>query len=233
MNKNCLKELLLKLQSTNSWLKNLKKLSCKYNIYICGGYIRSVLLNNAESKDIDIFVDCNQEEFLQFINIMSKWGEMHYGQYGSPRLYLDSSVEYIDIVPFYNFIVAGKPLLSIDDLLHNFDFTANAIAWDFKDDDLLDPLNGIEDINNGLLRAVRLDFPEMPVSEDIPLSAVSVFWFRLLHYQNVLGLQFDKITERWIVENNHRMKDYDMFCQNFFVPSISLSMIEKLNSNVH
>lgn len=229
MNKDCLKDFLLKSQSTNTWLKNLKKLSCKYNIYICGGYIRSVLLNNAESKDIDIFVDGNREEFQQLIDIMSKWGEMHYGQYGSPRLYInDSTFEYIDIVPFYNFIVAGKPLLTIDDILHNFDFTANAIAWDFKDDKLLDPLSGIDDGNNGLLRAVRLDFPEMPVSEDIPLSAVSVFWFRLLHYQNALGLQFDKDTDGWIVDNKHRMKEYDLFCKHFFVPSISSSMIEKL-----
>lgn len=229
MNKDSLKWLLLKLQSTNMWLMKLKELSHTYNIYMCGGYIRSILLNNAESKDIDIFVDCNLEEFEQLIDKMSKWGDMHYGQYGSPRLYInDSSIEYIDIVPFYNFIVAGKPLLSIDDILHNFDFTANAIAWDFTADELLDPLNGIYDINNRLLRAVRLDFPEMPVSKDIPLSAVSVFWFRLLHYQNVLGLLFEKTTEEWIVENKHRMKEYDLFCRHFFVPSISTSMIEKL-----
>lgn len=229
MNKDCLKEFLLKSQSTNKWLKKLKKLSCKYNIYICGGYIRSILLNNAESKDIDVFVDSNREEFELLINKMSTWGNMHYGQYGSPRLYInDSSFEYIDIVPFYNFIVAGKPLRTIQDILFNFDFTANAIAWDFKDDKLLDPLNGIDDINNGLLRAVRLDFPEMTVSDNIPLSAVSVFWFRLLHYQNALGLQFDKDTERWILDNKLRMKEYDLFCKHFFVPSISTSMIEEL-----
>lgn len=233
MNKDCLAEFLLKSQSTNTWLKNLKKLSYKYNIYICGGYIRSVLLNNTESKDIDIFVDCNREEFLQLIDIMSEWGEMHYGQYGSPRLYInDSSIKYIDIVPFYNFIVAGMPLLSIEDILYNFDFTANAIAWDFKDDELLDPLNGIDDIKNRTLRAVRLDFPEMPVSQNIQLSAVTVFWFRLLHYQNVLGLQFDKTTEEWVVENKQRMNDYDLFCKYFFVPSISTTMTAKLKSNV-
>ena len=228
-----LEKYLLNLQSSNSVFKTIKGLSTTYNVYVCGGYLRNLIMGNSDNKDLDIFVDCSREELVCFVEDLSSYGNIEFGQYGSPRLYISNSdIEYIDIVPFYNFIVAGKPLLSIDDILNYFDFTANAIAWDFKDDKLLDPLNGIDDINNGFLRAVRFDFPEMPVSEDIKLSAVSVFWFRLLHYQNVLGLQFDNITERWIVENKNRMKDYDVFCQYFFVPSISPSMIAKLNSDV-
>ena len=224
-----LEKYLLNLQSSNSVFKTIKGLSTTYNVYVCGGYLRNLIMGNSDNKDLDIFVDCSREELVCFVEDLSSYGNIEFGQYRSPRLYISNSdIEYIDIVPFYNFIVAGKPLLSIDDILHYFDFTANAIAWDFKDDKLLDPLNGIDDINNGLLRAVRLDFPEMTVSDNIPLSAVSVFWFRLLHYQNALGLQFDKDTERWILDNKLRMKEHDLFCKHFFVPSISTSMIEKL-----
>ena len=220
---------LIELQSTNPLLLRLKELSRTYNIYICGGYLRNVLLNNCCNKDLDIFVDCGKEEFKCLVDTMSKWGDMQYGQYGSPRLYCtDPKIDYIDIVPFYNFIVAGKPLLTIDEILRNFDFTLNAIAWSLRDGTLLDPLNGIADASNKKLRAVRLDFPEMMVSKDIQISAVSVFWFRLLHYQNVLGLTFDPITESWIIENYCRIKDYDQFCKYFFKPSISDSIIKKL-----
>lgn len=220
---------LIALQSTNPLFLRLKELSRSYNIYICGGYLRNILMKNCSNKDLDIFVDCGKDEFKGLVDTMSEWGDMQYGQYGSPRLYCaDSSIDYIDIVPFYNFIVAGKPLLTIDGILRNFDFTLNAIAWSLRDSTLLNPLNGIADASNRLLRAVRLDFPEMMVSKDIQISAVSVFWFRLLHYQNVLGLTFDPVTEDWIIENHRRIKDYDLFCKFFFKPSISDSIIKKL-----
>lgn len=220
---------LIELQSTNPLFLRLKELSRTYKIYICGGYLRNILMKNCSIKDLDIFVDCGKDEFKGLVDTMSEWGYMQYGQYGSPRLYCtDSSIDYIDIVPFYNFIVAGKPLLTIDEILRNFDFTSNAIAWSLRDSTLLDPLNGIVDASNKILRAVRLDFPEMMVSKDIQISAVSVFWFRLLHYQNVLGLTLDPITEGWIIENHHRIKDSDLFCKYFFKPSISDSIIKKL-----
>lgn len=220
---------LLNLQSSDPIFQKFKEYSTIYKIYVCGGFLRNLIMGVSDNKDVDIFVDCSMEEFRCFVEDMASYGKMEYGQYGSPRLYIDdSTVEYIDIVPFYNFIVAGKPLLTIEDILQNFDFTANAIAWDFANEELLDPLNGFDDIKNGLLRAVRFDFPEMSVSDNIRLSAVSVFWFRLLHYQNLLGLSFDAITEKWILENKRRMKDYKLFCKHFFKPSISTTMIEKL-----
>lgn len=229
MTTKALKVHLLELQKSNNLFLRLKQLSYRYDIYVCGGYLRNILMGNKRNKDIDVFIDCNHYEFSYVVEEMSKWGNMQYGQYGSPRLYIpESGIEYIDIVPFYNFIVAGKPLHSIDEILRNFDFTANAIAWSIKDDELLDPLNAIDDISQGILKAVRLDFPEMMVNEEIPISAVSVFWFRLLHYQNKLRLRFDPTTENWIIENKFRMRDYNLFCKYFFEPSFSGVMLNKL-----
>lgn len=220
---------LIELQSTNPLFLHLKELSRTYKIYICGGFLRNILMKNCSIKDLDIFVDCGKDEFNGLVDTMSEWGDLQYGQYGSPRLFCtDPIIDYIDIVPFYNFIVAGKPLLTIDEILRNFDFTSNAIAWSLRDSTLLDPLNGIVDASNKILRAVRLDFPEMMVSKDIQISAVSVFWFRLLHYQDVLDLTFDPVTEDWIIKNHHRIKDYDLFCKYFFKPSISDTIIKKL-----
>ena len=90
------------------------------------------------------------------------------------------------------------------------------------------PVNGIEDIEKKILRAVRTDFPEMLVSDKIALSAVSVFWFRLLHYQVKLGFTFDEVTEKWIVENKYRMREKEMFVKYFFEPLIDEQMKVKL-----
>lgn len=204
------------------------------NFYICGGYIRDYILYGNGGKDIDVFINCTIEELNMLITYLEKYGRVVYGQYGSPRFYPNAiDGHYVDIVPFYNFIVSPKPILTIDDLLKNFDFTANAIGVNIKTGAIYDPVHGITDINNRVLRAVRLDFPEKPVSNDIPLSAVSVFWFRLLHFQNKLGFEFEKQTKEWVIENAYRIKDIEMFKKYFFTPNINKELNLYINKCLH
>lgn len=199
------------------------------NMYVCGGCLRNMLLNGDSGKDIDIFIDCNPEELKSFIRYLQDYGRVDFGQYGSPRFYPDTNtVTYIDIVPFYNFTVAPEPITNIHDLLCSFDFTANAIGINIKSGKLYDPVNGVLDVKHKILRAVRLDFPERPVSDDIALSAVSVFWFRLLHYQHTLGFSFTPETEQWIMANAFRYSDLEEFTKYFFEPQIATTIKEKI-----
>ena len=117
--------------------------------------------------------------------------------------------------------------------MKNIHYTANAKGINIKTGTIYDPVHGITDINNRVLRAVRLDFPERPVSSDIPLSAVSVFWFRLLHFQNKLGFEFEKQTKEWIIENAHRIKDIEIFKKYFFTPQISKELNLYINKCLH
>lgn len=197
--------------------------------YVCGGYIRNQILNGDGGKDIDIFINCTPRQLDDLIIYLNKYGHTDYGQYGSPRFYPKCDDEhYVDLVPFYNFVVSQNPILNINDLLNNFDFTANAIAMNIKTGEMFDPVGGIEDIQNKILRAVRLDFPERNVSEEINLSAVSVFWFRLLHYKNKLGFRMDAATEKWIFENAYRVEDLELFEHYFFVPQIDEDTFKRI-----
>lgn len=196
--------------------------------FVCGGAVRNLCMGKDEVKDLDVFIDNRRVRFDEIVERLKKVGRVEYGQYGAPRLYIDEKEPYIDIVPFTNFDGYGWPIDGVDDLLMNFDFTANAIGVNITTDAFHNPVGGIEDIKNKILRAVRLDFPEMPVSEKISLSAVTVFWFRLLHYQNKLGFAFDKATERWVLDNKHRLRDLDEFKHYFFEPQINARMKTKL-----
>ncbi len=201
-------------------------------MYICGGYIRDYLIGGKPGKDIDIFVNCNKEELEDLTQYLLTYGRIEYGPYGSPRYYpfSKSGSHYIDIVPFYNFIVSEKQVTDINDLLHNFDFTANALAIDIRTKSLYNPEEGTKDINNRILRAIRTDFPEKSVSETIDLSTNTVFWFRLLHFQNKLGFTFDSNTEKWILDNRNRLKEIGRFTEYFFKPNISPDVKLKLTS---
>jgi hypothetical protein len=196
--------------------------------YVCGGAIRNVLMGKPDAKDVDLFTNLPKERFEAVVEQLKKIGRVEYGQYGAPRLYINNEEPYIDVVPFINFSGYGYPIDTIDGLLMNFDFTANAIGVNISTGEVYNPVNGIEDIERRILSAVRTDFPEMPVSDKIPLSAVSVFWFRLLHYQKKLGFEFDEATEQWIVENKFRVRDKEMFVKYFFEPQMGERMRVKL-----
>lgn len=199
------------------------------NMYVCGGYLRNILLKGDAGKDIDVFVDSNPKELKSFIKYLQGYGRVDFGQYGSPRFYPDTIPgTYVDLVPFYNFTVAPEPITNIHDLLCSFDFTANAIGINIKTGEFHDPVNGVLDITHKILRAVRLDFPERPVSDDIALSAVSVFWFRLLHYQHTLGFTFTPETEQWILANAFRHSDLEDFTKYFFEPQMDTTIKEKI-----
>jgi tRNA nucleotidyltransferase (CCA-adding enzyme) len=55
------------------------------------------------------------------------------------------------------FVVAGDPSMGIEDATRRRDFTINAILQDPLTGELIDPFNGQQDIQSGLLRAVSLD----------------------------------------------------------------------------
>ena len=196
--------------------------------YVCGGAIRNVMMGKTDGKDLDLFLNLPKEGFREVVELLKKIGRVEYGQYGAPRLYVYDDEPYIDVVPFTNFSGYGYPIDTIEGLLMNFDFTANAIGVNISTGEVFNPVNGIEDIEKKILRAVRTDFPEMPVSDKIPLSAVSVFWFRLLHYQVKLGYTLDEATEQWIVDNKYRMQDKEMFVKYFFEPMIDERMKKNL-----
>lgn len=196
--------------------------------FVCGGAIRNILMGKTDVKDLDLFINLPKERFRDVVEQLKKIGRVEYGQYGAPRLYIHEEEPYIDVVPFTNFSGYGYPIDTVEGLLMNFDFTANAIGLNVSTGEVYNPVNGIEDIERKILKAVRTDFPEMTVSDKIPLSAVSVFWFRLLHYQRKLGFEFDEKTEQWIIKNKYRIQDKEMFVKYFFEPQISERMRVKL-----
>lgn len=195
-------------------------------VYLCGGWVRDYFIGKKPDKDIDVFIDCSPNQLQDLIKHLSRHGKVEYGQYGSPRFYSNEkdNHEYIDIVPFYNFMVSETPVSDIYSLLHNFDISANAIAIDLKKRILINPENGVQDIKDKILRAIRMDFPEKRVPNSKDLSTNTVFWFRLLHYQSCLGFSVESSTLKWIEENSWRIKDIDKFTNSFFQPMISEEM---------
>ena len=112
--------------------------------YLVGGYIRDIILKRITEKvDIDIEVPFNAIDIGKMIseNIKSKF------------IILDREREVIRIILNHIYIdIANQVSSTIEGDLCSRDFSINSIAFLFHKKCLVDPLNGIKDIEISLLR---------------------------------------------------------------------------------
>ena len=136
-------------------LKVLEKIeSYGYSAYLVGGFVRDYIMG-ISSNDIDITTNAKPKELLDIFPDATLPGD----DYGSVCIYI-GSVKY-EITTFRREIKYDdnrKPIEIeyIDDLHEDLlrrDFTINSICMD-KDGNIIDLLNGRDDINNGIIKSI-------------------------------------------------------------------------------
>ncbi|TPG66741.1 CCA tRNA nucleotidyltransferase [Hymenobacter nivis] len=203
------------------------------NFYIAGGAIRNLIEKSQEElNDVDVFIhtkDKYDELIKHLVTNLSKIGFLEFGQYGSPRWYPNKEERfYYDIVPFSKFNVGLGTPQTIEETLLQFDFTANAIAFDIFKPDIYNPVDGLNNIQNKVFKAVRFDFPDSIISEKIPLRRLTVLWFRFIHYASKLNYTIEKETLNWLSINSYRLNSLKLFETYFFKPLISEKILKLL-----
>ena len=116
---------------------------------IVGGYIRDLILDRLSPyPDIDLVVPNNSLKIGK--NIAEKFS----GKF----LILDQDRNIVRII-FRNFTVdiASQTHELLAEDLKSRDFTINSVGFSFNNGQLIDPANGICDINNSLLRSFRYE----------------------------------------------------------------------------
>jgi len=112
--------------------------------FLVGGYIRDLILRRLNSKiDVDIVVPKNAIEI----------GKKIADNIGSKFIILDEKREVIRIILNHIYIdIANQVSSTIEGDLCSRDFSINSIAFLFDKKCLVDPLNGLKDIEISLLR---------------------------------------------------------------------------------
>ncbi len=164
--------------------KNLFELFQLYNVYFIGGAVRDIINGKNKIVDVDIVVK-EPQELLKALKHNYRVSiiplDLDFGVY---RVYFYDKEIYIDVSK-----MQGN---DIYEDLERRDFTINSIAlkWDGKKLLLVDPLNGIEDIRNKLIRVSK----RKNLIDD-PLRIVRAFRF---HAE--LGFSIDEKTMEYIKE---------------------------------
>ncbi len=133
-------------------------------IYVVGGTLRDILLG-FRVKDLDLVVETSVENFLKYIESLSKRGRLLKRFYTFKFTIDYSEIEHVDIAiarkevyPKPGALPLVEPGTIVEDLYRR-DFTINALAIpiysDKKIGDIIDPLDGIKDLNEKKIRVLH------------------------------------------------------------------------------
>lgn len=184
------------------------------DVYLVGGAVRNVILNiNTSPKDFDFVLSGGRVD--QFLESLRTYGVIAQGQFQSPRWSPFNQDLYCDLMDMDKWNTGLKKCKTISDVLSQFDFTGNAVAMDVRSHEFYDPIGGYKDLKENVLRATRVDFPDMPIRNDTTLTKMAIHWFRYLIYADKLQLNIEGNTHAWLKDNLVYLEQINVYCSEF------------------
>ncbi|MFA6422099.1 MAG: HD domain-containing protein [Candidatus Buchananbacteria bacterium] len=182
----------------------------KAEIYLVGGAVRDLILEK-ETKDFDFViakVDAKElEKFLATLGEVNLVGKS-FGVYKFvPK---DFKIEAFDIAlprtehagmsgGYKDFEIQSNKDLPITEDLARRDFTINALAWDLKNQKIIDEFNGLKDLDKRIIKAIGE--PEQRFQEDYSRMLRAIRFFCQLNFEiekdtlETIKLKADKISQ--------------------------------------
>lgn len=155
--------------------------------YLVGGCVRDFLLQK-ESHDFDLTTSCHIDHLRSIFRkdcIINRNGIKH----NTITIHFDDMN--VEITSFRHEESEENSLYS--DAMHR-DFTINSIYFD---EEIIDPVNGVEDLNNKLIRSVN---PKLTIQED-PLRIL-----RALRFASTLNFEIEEKTSNAIFKYAYLLK---------------------------
>ena len=208
-----------------------------YRPIVVGGYVRDYLLNRS-SKDIDIEV-YGVESLSSLEQLLSPFGDVNsvgksFGvlKLSIGKLEVDISLPRLESktgIGHRGFEVTTDASLSFKEAALRRDFTINAIGYDIKKEQLLDPYHGQDDLNNALLKVVNAkSFVEDPLRLYRAMQFAARFELRLSEELVTLA---NTMVQDGMLDELPKERVYDEFVKLFLKskkPSLGLTALVTL-----
>ena len=175
----------------------------KSDAFVVGGYVRDIFLKRI-SKDIDIVVIGSGIELAQKIGQRLKINVNIFKNFGTAMIKFDElEIEFVGARKESYRSDSRKPIVetgTLEDDQKRRDFTINAMAIHLTKNnfgELVDPFNGVQDLNDKLLRT--------PLDPDITFSDDPLRMMRAIRFASQLHFTIDKTALKAINKNAHRI----------------------------
>ncbi len=220
-----------------SILKETAK-ECGIETYVIGGFVRDHMLNRGKAKDIDIVAVGSGIKLAKAValNLPNKPEVTVFKNYGTAMLrFQDLEIEFVGARKESYNEDSRNPIVengTLEDDQKRRDFTINALALSLNENsfgDLVDPFNGIDDLENKLIKT-PLE-PSITYSDD-PLRMMRAIRFATQLSFNIELNSLQAITnnsERIKIISNERIVDELHKILASKKPSIGLALLNKTN----
>lgn len=177
-----------------------------YETYVIGGYVRDLLLNSNEPKDIDFVCVGSGIELAQKVkSILDTESKVQvFKNFGTAMLkHNDLELEFVGARKESYRTDSRKPIVedgTLEDDQNRRDFSINALAIQLNAShfgELIDPFNGLKDLENKIIRT-PLE-PNKTYSDD-PLRMM-----RAIRFSCQLQFSIEEESLKAITENAHRL----------------------------
>jgi tRNA nucleotidyltransferase (CCA-adding enzyme) len=185
--------------------KSTKEL--QLDAYVIGGFVRDHILNRGTHKDIDVVAIGSGIDLAKQVskNLPNQPKVQIFKTYGTAMLrHEDIEIEFVGARKESYSEDSRNPVVengTLEDDQNRRDFTINALALDLHEDrfgDLLDPFNGISDLENKIIRT--------PLNPDITYSDDPLRMLRAIRFATQLNFHIEKASLDAITRNHERIK---------------------------
>lgn len=185
--------------------KSAKEL--QLDAYVIGGFVRDHILNRGTHKDIDVVAIGSGIDLAKQVskNLPNQPKVQIFKTYGTAMLrHEDIEIEFVGARKESYSEDSRNPVVengTLEDDQNRRDFTINALALDLHKDrfgDLLDPFNGINDLENKIIRT--------PLNPDITYSDDPLRMLRAIRFATQLNFDIENASLNAITQNHERIK---------------------------
>jgi putative nucleotidyltransferase with HDIG domain len=175
--------------------------------YVIGGFVRDYLLKRGTAKDIDIVAIGSGIELAKKVaeTLPDKPKVQIFKTYGTAMLkYKDVEVEFVGARKESYTENSRNPKVesgTLEDDQNRRDFTINTLAISMNDNsygELLDPFNGLTDLDNGIICT--------PLNPDITYSDDPLRMMRAIRFATQLNFKIKDVSLNAITANKERIK---------------------------
>jgi len=175
--------------------------------YVIGGFVRDYLLERGDAKDIDVVAIGSGIDLAQQVskNLPTNPKVQVFKTYGTAMLrYNDIEVEFVGARKESYNEDSRNPVVengTLQDDQNRRDFTINALALSLNTSnfgELLDPFNGIEDLDRGIIRT--------PLDPNITYSDDPLRMMRAIRFATQLNFKIEENSLKAITANMDRIK---------------------------